>query len=113
VRNRGKVDGRQVVAADWVRTVVAPSPLNANFGINFWRGTPHLPVRRYARTVAMTVPATAPFARDDVVFIDGAGGQRVYVVPSAGLTIVRIGRPSTSWDDSALVNRVLAGMATD
>lgn len=110
LRNDGRVDGRQVVAADWVRTVVAPSPLNANFGMNVWRGTPYLPVRRYARTVAMTVASAAPFARDDVIFIDGAGGQRVYVVPSAGLTVVRIGKPSPTWDDSFLVNQLLAGL---
>lgn len=111
VRLGGKVGRRQVVAADWIRRVTAPSPLNANFGMNFWRGTPHLPVRRYARMVAMTVASAEPFARDDVVFVDGAGGQRVYIVPSAGLTIVRIGKPSADWDDSALVNRVLAGIS--
>jgi CubicO group peptidase (beta-lactamase class C family) len=110
VRNEGKVDGRQVVSAGWVRAVTAPSPVNPNFGMNFWRGTPHLPLRRYARSVAMTVPAAEAFARDDVVFIDGAGGQRVYIVPSAGLTIVRVGRPSTDWDDSTLVNVILAGI---
>jgi hypothetical protein len=84
--------------------------MNPNFGMNFWRGSPHAPVRRYAKAVAMTVAAAKPFDRDDVVFIDGAGGQRVYVVPSAGLTIVRIGKPSLDWDDSELVNRVLAGV---
>ncbi|MFZ4688378.1 MAG: serine hydrolase domain-containing protein [Polymorphobacter sp.] len=110
VRNRGKVGSKQVIAADWVATVTAASPLNPNFGMNFWRGTPHAPVRRYAKAVAMTVAAAKPFARDDVVFIDGAGGQRVYVIPSTGLTIVRIGKPSLNWDDSELVNRVLAGV---
>jgi hypothetical protein len=90
--------------------VTAPSPLNPNFGMNFWRGSPHAPVRRYAKSVPMTVAAAKPFGRDDVVFIDGAGGQRVYVVPSAGLTIVRIGKPALGWDDSELVNRVLAGI---
>lgn len=110
VRNQGKVGGKQVVAADWVTAVTAPSPLNPNFGMNFWRGSPHQPVRRYAKAVALTVAAAKPFARDDVVFIDGAGGQRVYVVPSAGLTIVRVGKPSLDWDDSALVNHVLTGV---
>jgi CubicO group peptidase (beta-lactamase class C family) len=110
VRNRGKVGGKQVIAADWVKQVTAPSPLNPNFGMNFWRGSPHAPVRRYAKSVPMTVAAAKPFGRDDVVFIDGAGGQRVYVVPSAGLTIVRIGKPALGWDDSELVNRVLAGV---
>jgi len=111
VRNNGKVGRKQVIAANWVKAVTAPSPLNPNFGMNFWRGNPHAPVRRYAKSVPMTVAAAKPFARDDVVFIDGAGGQRVYVVPSAGLTIVRIGKPSLTWDDSELVNRVLAGVA--
>jgi CubicO group peptidase (beta-lactamase class C family) len=110
VRNQGKVGGRQVIAADWVQAVTAPSPLNPNFGMNFWRGSPHAPVRGYGRGQALTVPAKASFARDDVVYIDGAGAQRVYVVPSAGLTIVRIGKPSLTWDDSALVNMVLAGL---
>ncbi len=110
VRNQGKVGKKQVVAVDWVATVTAASPVNPNFGMNFWRGTPYVPVRRYAKAVAMTVAAAKPFGRDDVVFIDGAGGQRVYVVASAGLTIVRIGKPSLDWDDSELVNRVLAGL---
>jgi CubicO group peptidase (beta-lactamase class C family) len=110
VRNQGKVGGKQVIAADWVAKVTAPSPMNPNFGMNFWRGSPHAPVRRYAKSVPMTVAAAKPFGRDDVVFIDGAGGQRVYVVPSAGLTIVRIGKPALGWDDSELVNRVLAGI---
>ena len=110
VRNHGKVGKKQVVAAGWVAAVTAASPINPNFGMNFWRGTPHVAVRRYAKAVPMTVAAARPFGRDDVVFIDGAGGQRVYVVASAGLTIVRIGKPSLNWDDSELVNRVLAGL---
>ena len=110
VRNQGKAGKKQVVAADWVAAVTAASPVNANFGMNFWRGTPYAPVRRYAKAVPMTVAAAKPFGRDDVVFIDGAGGQRVYVVASAGVTIVRIGKPSLNWDDSELVNRVLSGL---
>jgi len=110
IRNNGKAGGKQAIPAAWVASVIAPSPLNPNFGMNIWRGSPHAPVRRYGPAVAMTVPAAKPFLRDDVVYIDGAGGQRVYVVPSAGLTIVRIGKPAIGWDESELVNRVLAGL---
>ncbi len=111
VRNKGKVAGKQVIDAAWVAMVTGASPINPNFGMNFWRGSPHAPLRSYGKAVAMKVAANMPFARDDVVFIDGAGGQRVYVVPSAGLTIIRIGKPALGWDDSALVNLVLAGVA--
>lgn len=67
--------------------------------------------RPHGKSAAMTVAAKAPFARNDVILIDGAGGQRVHVVPSAGLVIVRIGKLGPNLDDSALVNLVLAGVA--
>jgi CubicO group peptidase (beta-lactamase class C family) len=107
LRQEGRVGDKQVVDADWVRTITAPSPLNPNFGMNIWRGSPHDPQRGYGLGVAMKVAAKDPFARDDVIYIDGAGGQRVYVVPSEELVIIRVGKPAMSWDDSALVNLVL------
>lgn len=110
IRTGGMAGTRRVVEADWVRTVVAPSALNANFGMNVWRGSPHAPLRGYGLGVALKVPAVAAFARDDVVYIDGAGAQRVYVVPSEGLVIVRVGKPAAGWDDSVLVNLVLGGL---
>jgi len=45
-----------------------------------------------------------------VVFLDGAGGQRVYVIPSAELVIVRIGKSVMDWDDAILPNALLRGM---
>jgi hypothetical protein len=35
----------------------------------------------------------------------------VYVVPSEELVIIRVGKPSMDWDDSALVNLVLGAGA--
>ncbi len=110
IRTRGRVRGRQLVPAAHVEAMTAPASTNPNFGLQLWRGSPHAPVRRYSATIALTVPAAEPFARDDVVFIDGAGGQRVYVIPSERLTIVRIGRAAPDWDDSALPNLVLAAL---
>ncbi|WP_448585306.1 serine hydrolase domain-containing protein [Thermaurantiacus sp.] len=111
IRNRGRAGGRQLVPEAHVAAMLAPAPTNPNFGMQIWRGSPHAPVRRYGPAIALTVPAAEPFLRDDVVFIDGAGGQRVYVIPSARMTIVRIGRPAPDWDDSALVNLVLRGLS--
>ncbi len=110
IRLRGKVGARQVVSAAWIDGMTAPSALNPNFGLHLWRGSPYAPVRRYAKAVALTVAASAPMLRDDVYYIDGAAAQRVYVIPSAGLTIVRIGKPAIDWDEAALPNAVLAGL---
>lgn len=111
IREGGKVGSRQVVPAAWVAEMAKPSALNANFGKQLWRGSPHAPVRRYSATISMTIPAAEPFLADDVLFIDGAGAQRVYAIPSKGLTIVRIGRPATDWDDSKLPNILIRGLA--
>jgi CubicO group peptidase (beta-lactamase class C family) len=111
IRNRGRVGSRQVIPAAWIDTVTTPSPNNPNFGMQIWRGSPYAAERRYARTIPMTVKAAEPFARDDVIFLDGAGGQRVYIIPSEKLVVVRIGQPSTAWDDSRLPNLVLRALA--
>ncbi len=111
LREGGKVGKRQLIPADWVAAMTAPSALNPNFGKQVWRGSPHAPQRRYSASIAITIPAAEPFLAEDVVYIDGSGGQRVYAIPSKGLTIVRIGRPAMDWDDSKLPNIILRGLA--
>lgn len=111
ILDRGKVAGRQVVPAAWVTEMAAPSAQNPNYGLQLWRGSPYVAERRYSAASPLVGRAAKPYARDDVLFMDGAVGQRVYVVPSERLVIVRIGKSSMSWDDSELPNRVLAGLS--
>lgn len=108
--DKGRSGDRQIVSADWVNRMLAPSPANANYGWQVWRGSPHTPARRYGKSISAIVPAAAPFARDDVYYLDGSAGQRVYVVPSERLVMVRIGAPRIDWDDSELPNMVMAGL---
>jgi CubicO group peptidase (beta-lactamase class C family) len=111
IRERGRAGGRQVVPAGWIGDMATPSATNPNYGLQLWLGSPHVPARRYNKTSPLVVPAKAPFAAADVLFLDGAGGQRVYVVRSAGLTVVRIGKPTVTWDDSQMINDLLRGLA--
>ena len=111
IREGGKVGRKQLVPAGWIAEMAKPSALNPNYGKQLWRGSPHAAVRRYSATISMTIPATEPFAADDVLFLDGAGAQRVYAIPSKGLTIVRIGKPALDWDDSRLPNIIMRGLA--
>jgi CubicO group peptidase (beta-lactamase class C family) len=108
--DEGKVGQRQVVPREWVARMKAPSPLNPSYGWQIWRGSPHVAQRGYGAGVLATVPAVAPFAADDVVFFDGSGGQRVYVVPSKQMVVVRIGAARRDWDDSALPNILIRGV---
>ena len=110
ILDKGKAGGRQIVPAAWMAEMAEPSALNPNYGLQLWRGSPYVAERRYSAASPLVGRAAKPYLRDDVLFLDGAVAQRVYVVPSERLVIVRIGKSSFSWDDSELPNRVLAGI---
>lgn len=111
IADGGKVGDEQVVPADWLMQMAKPAKTNPNYGLHVWRGSPWPKEgRRYSRHIALVVPHAKPYLADDVLFFDGFGGQRVYVVPSARIVVVRVGKPSMTWDDSSLLNAVLAGV---
>lgn len=104
IRNHGRWKGQKIVSAAWIDAMLAPSLANPNFGRHIWRGSPYNPRRSYGADIPAVMEAKAPFKRDDTYFIDGSGGQRVYIIPSQKLVIARIGKPIAAWDDSALPN---------
>jgi CubicO group peptidase (beta-lactamase class C family) len=84
----GARQGRRVVSAGWVATSVTPSQsLNPAYGLLWWlngrppRTGPEAPARA----------ALAPAAPADLYAAQGALGRKVYVVPSLGLVVVRLG----------------------
>ena len=48
-----------------------------------------------------------PYVADDLFFMDGIGKQRMYIIPSESLVILRTGNNSPEWDDSKLPNLIL------
>jgi CubicO group peptidase (beta-lactamase class C family) len=87
--------------------------VNPNYGMQVWLGSPAGGVRTYNRQSTLVALHSEPYLVDDVVFLDGVGGQRVYVIPSAELVIVRIGKSQMDWDDAVLPNALLRGRATE
>lgn len=111
--NDGRVGDREILPADWIDAMTTPSPTNPNYGLQVWLGSPAGAKGFYNRNTRIGVPHSAPCLADDVVFFDGGGGHRVYIVPSRGLVIVRTGamnRPD--WDDAILPNALLQGLPT-
>nr|MCU0759689.1 beta-lactamase family protein [Steroidobacteraceae bacterium] len=108
---RGRFEGREILPASWIDAMTTPSPTNPNYGYQAWLGSPPGGKRRYNRNTSAAITHSAPYLAGDVVFFDGGGGHRVYVVPSRRLVIVRTGavnRPD--WDDAVLPNLLLAGL---
>lgn len=110
IRNGGMANGRQIVSREWLQTMTSPSRNNAAYGFQTWLGKAWAEKRRYSPDTPIAVLHSAPYLADDVVFFDGFGGQRVYIVPSKGLTIVRTGLVNFNYDDAVIVNAIIEGL---
>jgi len=110
ILNKGMADGRQLVPASWIETMITPSAANPGYGM-IWLAKPFRPVRTLAEGVAYSVKAKEPFLAEDMIIVDGYGGQRVYIMPGQKMVIVRIGPPRRDdWDDSYLPNQLIRAL---
>ena len=107
IKDNGKVNGKQIIPAEAIKVLTTPSTTNALYGLGVWLDAPDDGSREYGPNTPVQVKHSEPYLASDVVFFDGFGGQRVYIVASEDLVIVRTGQVSFSFDDSILVNLVL------
>ncbi len=111
IAHGGEFQGKQIVAADWIKQMTTPSPRNPNYGFQMWLGSPPSGVRTYNVKSPGRATHSAPYLADDVKFFDGGGGHRVYIIPSKDLVIVRTAAVNrTDFDDAALPNALLADL---
>ncbi|NKB43340.1 MAG: serine hydrolase [Alphaproteobacteria bacterium] len=108
--NGGRINDTQVISSDWVSRMMSGTARNPNFGFHVWLGAPYSGTRLISEPQNRRAPVSAPFLADDVMYVEGRGGQRLYVVPSAGLVAYRAGRIDFSWDDAKIMNILLGGI---
>ena len=108
--DKGRANGRQIIPEDWLTEVTTPSPTNPRYGLLTWIGADYVEQRTLEAFEGFTAVAQTPFDAGDIIYFDGLGGQRVYVIPSAELVIVRTGVLAWEWNDTRLPNLVLAGL---
>lgn len=82
--NNGKWSGEQIISEDWVRYTATPTPTSEGiYGAQFWLNAGgHLP----------DVPK-------DMYMADGYQGQRVMIIPSKDLVVVRTGITFSNTDE--------------
>lgn len=113
---RGSVNGRQLVAPEWIDAMTTASPAAGHYGLQIWLGygDPAVPPDNAGSSGAV---APGPFLARDTFMTWGRGQQHVFVVPSRELVIVRLGpalgmRPiKPGFDVTYLVNRAIEGLA--
>lgn len=108
LKDAGQFEGQQVIPRAWIDQMLAPSPHNPNYGMNVWFAKPFTKQRWYETPQPNRGTLTGDAWLDpDIFFLDGAGGQRVYVSRSEDLVIVRLGVTNPDWRDSALPNAII------
>ena len=88
--NRGELDGKRVVSANWIDQMVRTRNSSPYYGYHIWLGynDPALPPNGAGSTGAI---ASEPFDARDTYLTWGRGQQHVWVVPSREVVIVRLG----------------------
>lgn len=99
------MNGKQVVPQDWLDKMVQPSALSSNYGYHVW-----LKARTDHQPGVYDRDASQPFVAQDTFYLDGASRQRVYIIPSYNLVIVRIGEQPKQWDDSVIPNTIVKSL---
>jgi CubicO group peptidase (beta-lactamase class C family) len=92
IANRGVLEGNQYLPPDFARLLVTPTHPGS------------------ARAVFLKVDGT--FAARDVVRLEAAGKQRLWIVPSLKLVILRAGREppdSQGWDEAMIPDNIIRG----
>ncbi|NJK29492.1 MAG: serine hydrolase [Acaryochloris sp. RU_4_1] len=97
----GKVGNRQIVPTDWIKKMITPSKLEPRYGYHIWLQARTRSVGGYDKM------ASESFLATDLFYLDGAHHQRVYVVPSYDLIILRVGESAQTWDDAVLANTLI------
>jgi CubicO group peptidase (beta-lactamase class C family) len=110
LRNRGVWEGEPVIPVGWVSQMLTPSLAYANYGMMIWLGNQHERQRRYDPDLdTFSNFQSEPFAAP-LFYLDGLYVQRVWVVPSKELVIVRTGGSHPDWDESRLPNLLIRGV---
>lgn len=106
LKNGGKWNGKQIVAKKLLDELVIGSKANPAYGITFWLN--HEGKDPRGMPTAMRVENNNGEAVKDLYMAAGAGNQRLYIIPSKDLVIVRQGNFG-EYDDREFLGRLIFG----
>lgn len=108
LKNRGVWRGETRVPPAAVEAVLQGSAASPEFGLALWRNVP----REEAggnRSRSVPAPTFYPDGLPDMVVAAGVGNQRLYVIPSLDLVVVRFGDVDRRWRDQEFLGLLVDG----
>lgn len=106
--NKGMYANKRVLTEDWVRQTITPasSTKQGDYGFQFW-----LNAGAKAGTNNNPTDRVYPNAPTDLYYMDGFEGQRVFIVPSKKLVVVRLGLTQyKNFDSDAFIAAVISSI---
>jgi CubicO group peptidase (beta-lactamase class C family) len=93
----GNYRGEEIIRPGWVALMRAPSKADPDYGA-------------FVQLAAHTAPGGEGYAARDVFSVAGAGGNRLWLVPSLQIAILCTGAPAgrdAAWDDARIPNLII------
>lgn len=99
--NNGRAGNEQILPEGWVTAAAAPAPADPqkHYGYQLWLN---------GYTDATLTQRLYPEAPPDLICADGFKGQRVIIIPSLQLVVVRLG--GNSWDEHGFLQQLLPAL---
>jgi CubicO group peptidase (beta-lactamase class C family) len=93
----GNYRGAEVIRPGWVTLMRTPAKADPAYGA-------------FVQLATHTAPGSESYAARDVFVVEGAGGNRLWLVPSLQLAILCTGAPAgrdAAWDDARIPNLIV------
>lgn len=111
LKNGGKWNGKQLVKKKLLDELVKGSDANPAYGISLWLNHPGKDPRGrpIAKNAVTEISDNGIMdGAEDLFMAAGAGNQRLYIIPSLDLVVVRQGQFG-KWDDREFLSRLILG----
>lgn len=123
VLNHGSIDGKKILSPQDVSILFKGTSANPMYGLTWWLNRPmNESLRENIRQLTMSADLKygTPGVPNDLVMAAGAGKQRLYVIPSLNLVVVRqadkiieamLNHDRTGFSDNAFIQLLTTGKA--
>jgi CubicO group peptidase (beta-lactamase class C family) len=109
----GTFEGETVIARDVLTPLITPTDAGPGYGLSVWLNAPVDPDDSFFEYAPPDVAADGPEGMiyadgpNDLFMAAGLFNQRLFVIPSREMVVVRFGRRDRSWHDGEFLARLL------